>query len=235
MFYKPYPANHFTHAGIDAAMRLRERLRLEDIADIKLGVSTPTLRTIAQPHEQKAKPQSGYHAQFSGPFTVAIALIGGGGGLGLWLDDFTDAHVRDPRYLNLAARVRVPGNPECDALFPHQFPAVRRVTTKSGEVFAEKDMANRGGPGNPLRLAELRVRFLANASRRMDNTRAMDLADTIMDMENIAIGAIGAIGAMMKKMSAACCLKTVGENHCPPTALVFSLDSRCRFPLPFAP
>ena len=25
IFYKPYPANHFTHAGIDAALRLRER------------------------------------------------------------------------------------------------------------------------------------------------------------------------------------------------------------------
>ncbi|MGH9839803.1 MAG: MmgE/PrpD family protein, partial [Blastocatellia bacterium] len=32
IFYKPYPANHFTHAGIDAAMKLRERVDVNDIA-----------------------------------------------------------------------------------------------------------------------------------------------------------------------------------------------------------
>ena len=47
VFYKPYPANHFTHAGIDAAMKLRPRLDLGQIERIELGVSSPTLRTIA--------------------------------------------------------------------------------------------------------------------------------------------------------------------------------------------
>ncbi|NOT63189.1 MAG: MmgE/PrpD family protein, partial [Acidobacteria bacterium] len=94
IFYKPYPANHFTHAGIDAALKLAARIdNLDDIVDIELGVPSPVLRTIAQPPEQQARPQSGYHAQFSGPFTIAIALmtkVTGGGGLGLWLDDFID-------------------------------------------------------------------------------------------------------------------------------------------------
>ena len=57
-------------------------------------MSSPTLRTIAQPREQKIRPQSGYHGQFSAPFAVAAALLGGGG-LGLWLDDFSDDNARD--------------------------------------------------------------------------------------------------------------------------------------------
>ncbi|MBI1759882.1 MAG: MmgE/PrpD family protein [Acidobacteria bacterium] len=184
IFYKPYPANHFTHAGIDAALRLRERIgNLDDIAEIELGVASPTLRTIAQPPEQKARPQSGYHAQFSGPFTVAAALLGGGGGLGLWLDDFTDANVSDPRYLALAAKVRCVANAECDAIFPNQFPAVLTIRLKSGEVLVEKVLANRGGPANPLSLAELKIKFAANAGRRLSATAAQAVADSIAHME----------------------------------------------------
>lgn len=188
IFYKPYPANHFTHAGIDAALRLRERIgNLDDIKDIELGVSSPTLRTIAQPPEQKARPQSGYHAQFSGPFTVATALIGGGGGLGLWLDDFTDARVNDARYLALAAKVRCVAKPECDAIFPNQFPAVLTVRLKSGEVLVEKVLANRGGPDDPLSFEELKIKFSANAGRRLNATAVLALADSIARMEAVAL------------------------------------------------
>ena len=182
IFYKPYPANHFTHAGIDAAMRMRTRVAIEDIASIELGVASPTLRTIAEPREQKIRPQSGYHAQFSGPFTVATALLGGGG-LGVWLDDFTDAQVRDPHYLELAAKVQVVANAECDAIFPNQFPAVLRVQTKMGEALEEKVLANRGGPDNPLSAEELQIKFRANAGRRLPTEAVQTLIAVIMQME----------------------------------------------------
>jgi 2-methylcitrate dehydratase PrpD len=182
IFYKPYPANHFTHAGIDAALKMRERLAIQDIASIELGVASPTLRTIAEPRDQKIRPQSGYHAQFSGPFTVATALLGGGG-LGVWLDDFTDAHVSDLRYLELAAKVQVVANAECDAIFPNQFPAVLRVQTKSGATLEEKVLANRGGPDNPLSAEELQIKFRANAGRRLSPESAQSLIAVIMQME----------------------------------------------------
>jgi 2-methylcitrate dehydratase PrpD len=73
--FKPYPCNHFTHAGVDAALRLRAKgLALADVTAIELGVEKPVPRTIAEPPEAKARPASGYHAAFSGPCTVAAAL-----------------------------------------------------------------------------------------------------------------------------------------------------------------
>ena len=182
IFYKPYPANHFTHAGIDAALKIRQRIAIEDIAAIELGVASPTLRTIAEPREQKIRPQSGYHAQFSGPFTVATALLGGGG-LGVWLDDFTDAHVRDPRYLDLAAKVQVVANAECDAIFPNQFPAVLQVRTHSGAMLEEKVLANRGGPDNPLSADELQLKFSVNAGRRLGADAVQSLLAAITQLE----------------------------------------------------
>jgi 2-methylcitrate dehydratase PrpD len=187
IFYKPYPANHFTHAGIDAALRLRGRVRAEDVAEIELGVAGPTVRTIGEPREQKIRPQSGYHAQFSGPFTVAAAFLGGGG-LGLDLSDFTDANTQDSRYLDLAAKVRVYAEPECDRIFPNQFPAVLRVKTKGGEQLVEKVLANRGGPGNPLSVEELKIKFLGNARRAIPEARAEALAAAILDPGSRPVG-----------------------------------------------
>ena len=184
IFYKPYPANHFTHAGIDAAMKIRERLDVADVEAIELRVSSPTVRTIGEPREQKVRPLSGYHGQFSGPFAVAAALAGEGGGLGLWLDDFSDEKVADERYLALAAKVRVVADAECDAIFPHQFPAILRVRTLSGAELEERVMANRGGPDNPLSEEELKVKFRANASRTLGADDAERLAAAILEAQD---------------------------------------------------
>lgn len=70
MVFKPYPCNHFTHTGVDAALRLRAQgLAPADVTAIELGVAKPVLHTIAEPPEAKARPASGYHAAFSGPYT----------------------------------------------------------------------------------------------------------------------------------------------------------------------
>src|SRR3954447_4346858 len=38
IFFKPYPCNHFTHASIDAALRLRGRgVRTAEISSVTLG------------------------------------------------------------------------------------------------------------------------------------------------------------------------------------------------------
>ena len=194
-FFKPYPANHFTHAGIDAAISLREEgLDIEEVEEIELGVATAVLRTIAQPEEEKARPETGYAAQFSGPFTVATALAGGGG-LGVSLDDFTDEAVKDPVKLDLASRVRCVADAECDRIFPNQFPAVLRVRLKSGEAREARISHNRGGPENPLSDEELEVKFRANAGTALPAERVEELrsalealgeADTVGDVVRLS-------------------------------------------------
>jgi 2-methylcitrate dehydratase PrpD len=183
IFFKPYPANHFTHAGIDAAIKLREEgLEIEEIEVIELGVATAVLRTIVQPEEEKARPQTGYAAQFSGPFTVATALVGGGG-LGVSLDDFTDEDVKDLAKLDLASRVRCVADAECDRIFPNQFPAVLRVRLKSGEVREARVSHNRGGPENPLSDEELEVKFRTNAGRVLPGERVEELRSALEALE----------------------------------------------------
>ncbi|GHF42024.1 2-methylcitrate dehydratase PrpD [Amycolatopsis bartoniae] len=186
IFFKPYPCNHFTHAGIDAALRLRAAgVRPESIVSLTLGVPEPVLRTIGEPPEEKARPRSGYHGAFSGPFTVASALLGGGG-LGVFHEDFTDEAARDPRRLELAAKVRVVADAECTAIFPRQFPAVLTAELSDGSTRTERVLANRGGPDNPLSPDELTTKFVLNSARALEKPRAERLADATWGLRTAA-------------------------------------------------
>jgi 2-methylcitrate dehydratase PrpD len=183
-FVKPYPANHFTHAAIDVAIDLRRSgLRPDDVESVEIGVAAPTVRTIGDPIDAKRAPASGYQAQFSGPFTFAAALCGGGG-LGVNLDDFTDDRARDPRLRALAARVSVTADAECDAIYPDQLPAIVRVRTRDGRERVERVLTNRGGPDRPLG-ERLRDKFMDNATRVLSPGTAEQLAVRIATLETL--------------------------------------------------
>lgn len=197
IFYKPYPANHFTHAGIDAAMNLRDDgLRPTDVAAARLSVATATVRTIGEPIETKRTPATGYSAQFSGPYTVAAALIGGGG-LGLGLDDFTDELAHDPVRRELMAKISVQGDERCDRVYPHQFPAVLSVDTTDGRTLECAVMSNRGGPERPLTSDELRRKFVDNVSGLLgeDAVAAVATAVTGADGTSDPLKALSMLGA----------------------------------------
>jgi 2-methylcitrate dehydratase PrpD len=184
IFFKPYPANHFTHTAVDAARRLTERgLRPEDVATAHLAVAAPTVRTIGEPLEVKQRPETGYQAQFSGPYAVAAGLLGGGG-LAVALSDYTDELARDPARRALMARVTVGSDPRCDEIYPEQFPAILTVTTHDGTELVESVLVNRGGPQNPLTDAELARKFRDNASRAYDPARVAAIAEAVAGLDS---------------------------------------------------
>jgi len=183
IFFKPYPANHFTHAGIDAALALRERgVSIEDVEAISLGVAEPTVRTIGEPIAVKRAPATGYQAQFSGPYTVVAALLGGGG-LGLGIDDFTDALATDATRRRHMAKVSVIGRAECSEIFPHQFPAVLTARLRDGRELEQAVMANRGGPERPLSDGELEIKFADNAGRLLGDAELRRLQDAVLALD----------------------------------------------------
>ena len=184
--FKPYPANHFTHAGIDAALALRDAgVRADDVESAVLGVAAPTVRTIGEPLAEKQSPLSGYHAKFSGPYTVASALLGGSG-LGLGHDDFTDAAAADPRRLALAARITVSADEECAARYPDALPAVLSVRTRSGETLVERVFTNRGGPDRQLTDDELTAKFVDNAGRVLTPDAVDEVREAALGFDSLA-------------------------------------------------
>ncbi len=165
IFFKPYPANHFTHTIIDAASALRQQgVQPGDIRHVQVGVAESIVRTVGEPIELKRTPETGYMAQFSGPYAVAVGLLGGSG-LGASLDDYTDELAKDPLRREIMGKVEVVADAECTAIFPSQFPCVLRSTLVDGSEQVTKILTNRGGPGRPLSFAELALKFSDNAGR----------------------------------------------------------------------
>src|SRR5262249_59735556 len=106
----------------------------EQLQSLELAVATPMLRTMGEPLERKQAPQSAYEAKFSGPYTVASALIGGTG-LGLGIDDFSDELLHEPRRCALMRRISVISSARCDGVFSDQAPAILTVVTAVGGEF----------------------------------------------------------------------------------------------------
>ncbi|KVV64741.1 2-methylcitrate dehydratase [Burkholderia cepacia] len=186
IIFKPYPCNHFTHPGIDAALQLKAQgVTADDVVSAELRVATSTLRTIGEPAELKANPPNGYAAAFSGPYTVAAALLGGGG-LGVWFDDFDDALARDPARRALAAKVRCVADPWCDARFPHFLPAVLRVELRDGQVREAWIESSKGTNSRPLTEQELTAKFVLAASSALGMERALALRDAVRSLADDA-------------------------------------------------
>jgi 2-methylcitrate dehydratase PrpD len=61
---KPLPACHFTHAAIDAAIRIFERgIAFDDIARVDVLVPAEVVKTVCEPEVQKRNPANSYEAQ----------------------------------------------------------------------------------------------------------------------------------------------------------------------------
>ncbi|MFC2153278.1 MmgE/PrpD family protein [Actinomycetota bacterium] len=183
--FKPYPANHFTHPCIDAALELRRQGVIPaDIVSIELGVAGPTLRTIAEPEHIKAAPPTSHAAKFSAPFTVASALHGGGG-LGLSHEDFSSSRLSDPEILATASVVRCVEDAQATELFPRAFSAVLNATLSDGRNIEVRVPTSRGGLERPLSDDDLTTKFLLNAEAHLESDTARQLAQTIWGLRDV--------------------------------------------------
>lgn len=186
IFFKPYPANHFTHAIIDATLEARRKgITSDDIVSVHVAVADPTVRTVGEPIEVKRRPKTGYQAQFSAPYMVA-AVLEGGSGLGLGLSDFTDEHATDPRRRAIMEKVTVGSDPRCDAIFPDGFPAIVTFTTSEG-VFEIERLVNRGGPAMPLTDDELALKFSDNGSKVLARAEVDAVVACVGELDTLAV------------------------------------------------
>ena len=100
---KPYPACHFVHACIDAAVALVREQKLDagEVERVRAIVPGEVVKTVCEPAANKRRPANSYDAQFSIPYTVAAALQRGR----FTLDELEDEALSDKQILSLADRV----------------------------------------------------------------------------------------------------------------------------------
>jgi 2-methylcitrate dehydratase PrpD len=147
-----------THPYIDCARRLAARgIKAEEIKELVCEVGEGTVHRLWEPLAGKQRPPNGYAGKFSTPYCIAAGFVRGNVGLG----DFSDAAVRDPAVLALAAKVRYeidPKNP-----YPNNFTGHIRALLADGRVVEERQPHMRGGAHEPLTRTDIEEKFVLNA------------------------------------------------------------------------
>jgi 2-methylcitrate dehydratase PrpD len=154
--FKPYPCGTMTHPYIDCARRLAKRAGADDVVEMVCEVGEGTVHRLWEPLAAKQRPANGYAGKFSTPYCIATGFVRGN----VALSDFSDAAVRDPAVLALAAKVRYridPNNP-----YPKNFTGHIRATLRDGAVVEERQPFMRGGAKASLTRADLQEKFLLN-------------------------------------------------------------------------
>ncbi len=186
---KPYPTCKYTHHAICTTLRLVEAHGLTPEQVQKVTVATNTMGATQCGFDAagvpKTVPASPGAAKFSIPFTIAAAIAR----RRVTLDEFTDASIRDPGLLALAARVRTEIDPAKDAL-PMLYPPMDvRIETTDGRVIAGCEPFVKGHPSNPFTLGDCVERFMAAASfatRPMAASRLERFVKMVEDLEHVA-------------------------------------------------
>lgn len=176
---KPYPACHFTHAFIDAALALRERhgLRTDDIAGVTCRISAGEIGTVCEPVDNKRRPRSAYDAAFSLPYVVAAALVRGR----FTLDELDAATRADSEVQALTDRID--HQPDPDSGFPETFSGEVVIRTRDGQELRHREQVNRGAADRPLSPDEIRSKFTGNATRAVRRIHADRIANAILELD----------------------------------------------------
>jgi len=189
--FKPYPINGFLTSTAEAALLMRARgFQPDHVERVEIRLPPPVLRTVAEPRDIKVRPTSVYSARFSAPFVFSLAFLGGGGGLGLAVEDFTEAALDDPTLLAMADRVHVVGDEKAGESFPGDVPAVVTVTLTDGTVVHEEVPHRMGGVQRPLEDAQVDRKFLGNTAPYLGEGRSIDALQLLRTAIDVPVSAV---------------------------------------------
>lgn len=162
-YIKFFPAEYHAQSAIWAALELRDHIGADKVAEIEsihVETSFHSYEIIGKEPE-KWKPKTKETADHSLPYIVAVALMDGE----VSLEQFDDAHLRNPDLQALVQKVSVAENPRYTELYGRSFPNRVTVTLKDGTVHEQEVLDPKGHPNNPLKPRELEKKF-RNASAR---------------------------------------------------------------------
>jgi len=179
---KPYPACHFVHACIDAALALRREQGVDpaQVDRIRALVPAEVVKTVCEPVANKRRPANSYDAQFSIPYVIAAALVRGS----FTLDELEEEALADATILALADRVDYEIDPRSS--FPRHYCGEVIVTTRAGRTLRHREQINRGNGERPLAEAAIVEKFRSNAARAVSPARAMRIEQLVLAVDALA-------------------------------------------------
>lgn len=184
--FKPYPSCRSTHAGIDAALQIvkREAISSEMIDKVNVLVPPGTYDTVGKPLEFKENPE--VEAQFSLPYTIALALVKGR----VSINDFERKTVMDNLLVQkVMEKVRISINEDLrDSGLSVSTPVILEIYLNNGERICQTVEHCKGSPENPMSWKEVITKFndcVKQSSKPWKRERIEQLIDAILGIDRI--------------------------------------------------
>jgi len=172
----------------DCALELaRQGIEAKDVAKIVTKVGDFTIRSLCTLSDRKYRPQTHVDAQFSLPYTVAVAIARKRTGVA----EFKGDTLKDPVVLALCDKVTWELDPAAEALWPKAYPATLVVTMNDGRIFEAHSDYPRGDPENPVSMAEVVEKFNMLTEKFLDPRKGTEVVDRVNRLEQVSdVGAL---------------------------------------------
>jgi len=145
--FKPYACCRFSHQVVDAALAALTETGASAgaVNEVRVRIHTTAYEKLFEPGDIRYHPKTVVDAQFSIPFILAVAILYGRPMP--W--HFTEATIRSPEILALAARIRGTADREYENAYPSRYPTLVTLCLRDGrEISSFRDLPS-GDPENP--------------------------------------------------------------------------------------
>ncbi len=178
---KFFPSEYHSQAPLWMALKLRQRVSVEDIVAIRVQTYHIAYSEIGSEPE-KWDPQTRETADHSLPYLLALALMDGA----IRSESFDEARMRDPATRALMQKIVISENPQFTQRFPAELTTEIEIDTRGGERVSEIASDPRGHARNPMTDSEIDAKLIAQAERVLPAARRDALLHALWDIDRAA-------------------------------------------------
>jgi len=153
---KYFPSDHEAQTAVNPVLELRKDLggKIDDIKKVIVDTYDIAI-AMAADSPDKWHPMNRETADHSIPYVLAVAFTRGD----VWLDDYSEERIRDPKIHELMQKIEVRQTEECQRGFPEGQPFRIEVITRSGKRFVREIKYGKGHWKNPMSDQDIENKF----------------------------------------------------------------------------
>jgi len=180
--FKYYPTDYEAQCAIAPAIELHRLIKgkVDEIEKLVVYTYEHAVDVCADSPD-KWNPTNRETADHSLPYVLAVALTNGN----IWLNDFTDEKIRDPKIHALMQKIEVYPADEYTRVYPEANGFRLELTTLSGKKTIKEILYAKGHPKNPMSDKEIEVKFRRLAAPVMNPKHIDRSLETLWHLEEI--------------------------------------------------
>ena len=179
--FKPYAAGGSTHTAHEAVKSIMGKNDLT--ADI---IDTITIRATSATYHHTSweyKPEGVIAAQMNMHYIVAVTALEGN----IFIDQFTEEKIKDPRIIEYSRKVEVFPDPELDKRGPEfRHAVIAELRIKDGRTLSERVDSAKGSEKRPMATDEVIRKYKILAGKVLRPKNVAELHDMVLNLEKVS-------------------------------------------------